>query len=146
MTLLLTGYSRMEYRPSLRVTCREMYASARDLFNIVISLNGTEGGKVPYSRMPRVGDAVGKPGTRVGLAVAIGLSGDSVDVANVAVRFGGGNVAVSTTTGGTRVGVSLGFARTGVAEGSGDDVGTRDALAVGITAVGVASPGMSNGN
>lgn len=97
--------------------------------------------------MPSVGEAVGKPGTRVGLAVTIGFSVPSVAVANVAVRFGGGNVAVSA--GGGRVGatdVSLGFARTGVEDGGGDDVGTGDAVAVGTTAVDVAGPGKSNGN
>lgn len=136
----------MEYLPSLSVTCREMYASALDLFHKVTSVNGTAGGNVPYNRIPRVGDAVGSPGMLVGLAVTAGFGGNSVAVTIVAVRSGGGNVAVSPGSGWVGgKGVSLGFARTGVDEGRGDGMGEGGALVVTITAVGVASPGMSNG-
>ena len=128
------------------VTCNEIYASARALFMIVISLNGTSGGNVPYNRIPSVGDAVGRPGTVVGVA-------EGFDVNAVAVT----NVAVRSTRVGTRVGVSeseagevggavtVGLARTGVAEGRGDGMGDGGACVVTITAVGVARPGIGSG-
>jgi hypothetical protein len=129
----------------LSVTCREIYASARALFKTVISVNGTSGGRVPYNLTPSVKDAVGKPGTAVGVCVAVRLSGNSVAVTSVVVRFGGGSVAVSTG----RVdagGVLLGFSSTGVGDGSGDGTGDAGAAVVGITAVGVANPGMGKLN
>lgn len=114
---------------------------------IVISLNGTCGGKVPYNRIPSVGDAVGRPGTSVGVAEATDVN--AVAVTNVAVR--------STTVVGTRVGVSesdagevggdvtVGLARTGVADGRGDGTSEGGACVVAITAVGVARPGIGSG-
>jgi hypothetical protein len=72
------------------------------------------------------------------------LSGKSVAVTSVAVRFGGGNVAVSAGSGAAE-GVSVGFARTDVGEGSGEGTGEGGAAVVAGTAVGVASPGIGNG-
>jgi hypothetical protein len=62
----------------------------------------------------------------------------------VAVRSGGGGVAVSEE-GGATGGVSVGFVRTDVAEGRGEGSGEGGATVVAITAVGVASPGISKG-
>ena len=112
---------------------------------IVISLNGTSGGKVPYNRIPSVGDAVGRPGTVVG--VDVGFDVNAVAVTKVAVRSTVGTSVGVSESGTTNVGeeVSVGLARTGVAEGRGEGTGEGGACVVTITAVGVARPGIGSG-
>ena len=86
-------------------------------------VNGTDGGRVPYFRMPSVGVNEGCPGTNVGVLLA--PAGAPVDVGNVAVRFGGGSgdaVAVDSTTGEATTGVAVEVAGASVTVGRGDAV------------------------
>lgn len=88
-------------------------------------VNGTDGGRVPYFKMPSVGVNEGCPGTKVGVAVLLDPAGAPVEVGNVAVRLGGGKgdaVVVDSTTGEATTGVAVEVAGASVTVGRGDAV------------------------